>query len=665
MRRDAKALGETGGRNAAILEAALDAVITMDHEGKVVEFNSAAERIFGYRREDAAGRNLADLIIPERLRAEHWRGLARYLATGEGPVLGKRVEMPAMRADGTEFPAELSIVRITTEGAPLFTGYLRDLTVQKRSEDAIRASEERFRTLVEMSSDGIFLGDDQGRILHATASMSRVMGYSSDELSGRSGFDLVHPDDVEMARGVLQGAVDRPGEHVPFLLRARHKDGSWRHVEGFCTNHFHNPVVQAVVVNLRDVSERKRAEEQQRRLEAQILHAQKLESLGVLVGGIAHEFNNLLQAVVGNASLALMQVPDESPLCAVLREIERAGERAADLTGQMFAYSGKSQLVVHPLRLDTMIQEMTDLLRAAVSKKADLQLDLEPATIVGDAAHVGQVVMNLITNASEALEGNPGLIVIRTGIRSADATHLHYAFAQDELPAGPCGFVEVEDNGCGMSEETLARVFDPFFTTKFTGRGLGLAAALGIVRGHRGVIKVASTPGRTVFELLFPCATSAAPETASEKALETASEKTERDDASLVTPPIRGREALLVIDDEPSVRIFAQRVLERVGFTVLTAANGREGLQEFERRRQEIVAVLLDLTMPQLDGVDLLHELHAVAPDTPVLVMSGYSEHEVSMRLAGAAVGGFIQKPFQSRELLARMFQLLPGRKGN
>ena len=386
------------------------------------------------------------------------------------------------------------------------------------------------------------------------------------------------------------------------------------------------------------------------------MHAQKLESLGVLVGGIAHEFNNLLQAVVGNASLALMQVPDESPLLPMLRDIERAGERGADLTRQMFAYSGKSQLVVHPLRLDTMIHEMTDLMRTAVAKKVDLRLDLKPATIVGDAGQVRQVVMNLITNASEALEDDAGVIVIRTGIRRADASHLHYAFAPDELPAGLCGFVEIEDSGCGMSEDTLARVFDPFFTTKFAGRGLGLAATLGIVRGHGGVIKVASVPGRTVFELLFPCATPAVPDTASEM---TGSEA-----AGVVAPQVRGREAVLVIDDESAVRIFAQRVLERVGFTVLTAANGREGLEEFGRRRQEIVAVLVDLTMPQLDGMDVLRELHAVAPDTPVLIMSGYSEHEVSTRLAGTAVGAFIQKPFHSRELLARMFQLLPGRTG-
>jgi len=649
--RDTRELRD-GGRNAAILEAALDAVITMDHEGKVVELNSAAERIFGYRREDAAGRSLADLIIPARFRAEHGQGLARYLATGEGPVLGKRLEMPAMRADGTEFPAELSIARITTDGAPMFTGYLRDLTVQKQAEDALRASEERFRTLVEMSSDATFLGDGQGHILYATASLFRVMGYSSDELVGRSGFDLVHPDDVEMAKGILQGAVDLPGEHVPFLLRARHKDGSWRQVDGYCTNHLQNPAVKAIVVNFRDVSERKRAEEQQRTLEAQVLHAQKLESLGALVGGIAHEFNNLLQAVVGNASLALMQLQDDSPLVPVLRDIERAGERGADLTRQMFAYSGKSQLVVHPLRLDTMINEMTDLMRTAVAKKVDLRLDLKPATIVGDAGQVRQVVMNLITNASEALEDEAGEIVIRTGIRRADASQLHYAFAPDDLPAGLCGFVEIEDNGCGMSEETLSRIFDPFFTTKFAGRGLGLAAALGIVRGHGGVIKVASTPGRTVFELLFPCAPPAVPETAGSDA------------ASDGAPQIRGREAVLVIDDEPAVRIFAQRVLERVGFTVLTAANGREGLEEFARRRQEIVAVLVDLTMPQLDGTDVWRELHSVAPDTPVLIMSGYSEHEVSARLAGTPVGGFIQKPFHSRELLARMFQLLPGQKG-
>jgi CheY-like chemotaxis protein len=253
--------------------------------------------------------------------------------------------------------------------------------------------------------------------------------------------------------------------------------------------------------------------------------------------------------------------------------------------------------------------------------------------------------MNLITNASEALEDNIGAIRIATGVRQADADYLRSPFCPDELPAGSYAFVEVEDNGCGMNEATLPRIFDPFFTTKFTGRGLGLAAVLGIVRGHRGVIKVKSAPGHgTLFEVLLPCAAVMAP-----------------DDAEPAPdgPVPRGQGTILVIEDEPSVRDFTRRVLESAGFQVRLAADGRQGLELFAKHHSEIAAVLLDMTMPRMDGLDVLKQLRGLDANVPVLVMSGYSEQELATRFAGAGANEFLQKPFYPRNLLARLARLL------
>lgn len=505
-------LHESEERKAAIFESALDALITIDPEGKVVEWNPAAERIFGYASQQVIGRELAELIIPPQSRDAHRQGMKEFRGTGEGPVLHKLVELTALRADGTEFPAEIYITPIRTQ-SPSFSGFIRDIT------------------------------------------------------------------------------------------------------------------------------DRKLAEEERRKLEAQILHGQKLESLGVLAGGVAHDFNNLLTVMLGNASMALMHIAEDSPAGSMLREIEHAAERAADLTKQMLAYSGKGKFEIQALRLDALVQEMAKLLKTVVSKKAAVALGLEAATIEGDPTQIRQVVMNLIINASDALEDNIGAIQVRTGTIQANADDLLSPYLPEVLPPGEYAYLEVEDAGQGMTEETQARIFDPFFTTKFTGRGLGLAAVLGIVRAHRGTIKVVSTPGQgTLFKLLFPCVTNV-PEERSDNDRETVSQP--------------GSGTVLVIDDELIINVFVQRALTSAGYQVLAAEDGLEGLEVLREHSQEIVAILLDLTMPRMDGLEVMRELRHLAPDVPVLVMSGYSEQEVSIRCQGTGVRGFIKKPFTTRALVA------------
>jgi PAS domain S-box-containing protein len=393
----------------------------------------------------------------------------------------------------------------------------------------------------------------------------------------------------------------------------------------------------------RDITDMRRAEEEQRKLTEQMQHAQKLESLGILAGGIAHDFNNLLTAVIGNTSLALTQVASDSELGRLLGEVEQAAARAAELTQQMLAYSGKSTIAIRPLRLDTLALEMRTLLASVISKKARIDLQLGAAGVMGDPTQLRQVIMNLMTNASDALGDDSGDIRVRTGVRRTSAAELRSPFSAEPLAAGEYAFLRVEDSGCGMSQETLARIFDPFFSTKFTGRGLGLAAVLGIVRSHRGAIHVTSSPGRgTTFEILIPASAASADLRA----------------AKPVATPTRGGR-ILVVDDESSIRILAKRALERAGFEVDTAADGVEAVDRLTRDALRFDVVLLDLTMPRMDGLETVQQLRELGIEVPVLVMSGYGEGDVSTKLRSLDVAGFVEKPFHARELTARIGDIL------
>jgi len=387
--------------------------------------------------------------------------------------------------------------------------------------------------------------------------------------------------------------------------------------------------------------------EERRRLDDKLQQAQKLESLGVLAGGIAHDFNNLLTGILGNADLALLELSPESPAREEIGQIRLASTRAADLTRQMLAYAGRGRFVSEILDLSKVVEEMLHLLESSICKQAALHCDLAPdlPAIEGDPGQIRQVVMNLITNASDALEEQPGLLSLRTGICELDGGDPLLLQEDAREGGGPHVFLEVSDTGCGMDAETRARMFDPFFTTKFPGRGLGLAAMLGIVRSHRGAVRVESEPGRgTTCRVLFPVAERA----------------TETDDTLAPDRAWRpGHGTVLVIDDEEQVRRLARRALRRAGFEVLTAADGDEGLAAFRKHGGEIVAVLLDRTMPRLGGVEVLRSLRALAPATPVLLSSGYEWSALHGEGSAPRPDGFLQKPYTARELVEAVLALL------
>ncbi|MEO7136162.1 MAG: response regulator [Gemmatimonadales bacterium] len=383
--------------------------------------------------------------------------------------------------------------------------------------------------------------------------------------------------------------------------------------------------------------------------EAQSRHVQKLESIGVLAGGIAHDFNNLLHVVLGNADIALSNLSRKSPAREPIEEVVRATLRAADLTRQLLAYSGKGAFVVRHLDLSTEVREMATLLRTGISKQATLAWELSPTlpAVSADPTQIRQIVMNLITNASDALGEASGTITLRTGVirlEDLDDQHLGVPLEGEGPPdpgKGPYVYLEIGDTGSGMTPDTLGRIFDPFFSTKFTGRGLGLAAVMGIVRSHHGLIRVRTAPAEgTAFRVLFPSVAG----TARKPSKPTA----ERSDW-------QGSGTILVVDDEEGVREVAERILQEIGFQTITAADGRRALEIMEKVGDGVTAVLLDLSMPRMGGAETFRRLRALRPELPILMMSGYTEQVVAPQFStsGPGITGFLQKPFLAEDLIA------------
>ena len=398
----------------------------------------------------------------------------------------------------------------------------------------------------------------------------------------------------------------------------------------------------------RDVTARVEAEEERKALEGRMQQAQKLEGLGVLAGGIAHDFNNLLTPILGDASLALMDSPEDSPVKQRLEKIQKAAHRAAALTQQLLAYAGKGPLLVEPVNLSQLVLEMAQLLESSISRKATVAYEMaaDLPLVDGDPAQLSQVVMNLITNASEAIGGSGGRIAVRTGPVDGDRIGRGENLIGHDLRDGNYAYFEIEDNGAGMDESTRSRIFDPFFTTKFTGRGLGLAAVLGIVRSHRGALELSSDPGRgTRFRVLLP-----------------ASSSTEIRPPAERSPVVdwSADATVLVVDDDDGVRDLACETLRRAGLTVLAASNAGEALDLFRQRAAEIDLVLLDRTMPTTSGEEAFEAMRRIHPDARIVLVSGYSQTR-SEGFDARGPTGYLQKPFLPQELLEKVRESLEG----
>lgn len=540
-------------------------------------------------------------------------------------------------------------------------GFAVDITEQLRSERERRRLESLLVAALDQTPAGIMVVEGpkaEVRLANRTAEEILLISKSqqqqiSVEHPGVLATACHHPDGSPwpFEELPLVQTVQRGASFDNLEMRVRRVDGTerWILVNGAPIRDADGKVVAGIVV-FPDITARKQAEEERRKLERQVLQTQKLESLGVLAGGIAHDFNNLLTAILGNIDLAVADLSPLSPVRENLAEAEKACRRAAELCKQMLAYSGRGRFMVQALGVNELITEMTHMLEVSISKKAVLRLELAPQlpAVKADVTQLRQIVMNLVINASEAIGDQSGVIRIRTAALECDRPYLSEGWLDADLPAGHYVALEVSDTGCGMDKETVARIFEPFFTTKFTGRGLGLAAVLGIVRGHRGSIRVYSEPRRgTTFKLLFPATQEAETRTAA---------------ATAGGAAWRGQGVVLLVDDEEDVRRLARRMLERLGFEVLVAVDGREAVKVFKEHGARVGWVLLDLTMPHMDGEETFRALRRLKPGLPVMISSGYHEHEVAQRFAGQKLAGFVQKPYTLDNLRQHLRELFPAR---
>ena len=529
----------------------------------------------------------------------------------------------------------------TTELAAANTQLQQEIDERQKAEETLRFTQFS----VDKAADAAFWMGPDARFIYVNDAACHSLGYTREELLSMT----VHDIDPDFPTEVWPDHWKEVKKHGSFTVQSHHrsKDGRVFPVE-ITVNFIEFKGQEYNCAFAHDITERKQAEEERHKLEAQLQHTQKLESLGVLAGGIAHDFNNLLTGILGNASLALMKLPPASPVREYLGEIETASERAAELCSQMLAYSGKGRFVVEAINLNEIVKEMTHLLKISISKKAILDFNLPdnlPAIEV-DITQIRQVIMNLVTNASEAIGDRSGTISISTGAMECDRDYLSETYMEEQFREGVYVYMEVSDSGFGMDKEIVDKIFDPFFSTKFTGRGLGLAAVLGIVRGHKGAMKVYSEVDKgTTFKVLFP-ALERPPAGAIEK-------------ESAQVETWHGSGTILLVDDEKAVRTVGKSMLETAGFAVLMADDGREAVEVFRERRDEIVLTILDMTMPHMSGEEAFREIRRINNNARVILCSGYNEQEVTNRFAGKGLTGFVHKPYQYQALIEKVRKAL------
>lgn len=513
--------------------------------------------------------------------------------------------------------------------------------MNQAKEQSQPSESDLFRLVVEAAPNAMIMVDTDGLITFVNTQTEGMFGYPRTELIGKPVEILLNKSlrerHIQYRNAYMLAPETRAMGGGRELLGLR-KDGTEFPVE-IGLNPLPTPQGMRVLAAVVDISERRRAEGERYELEERVRHSQKLESLGVLAGGIAHDFNNLLAAILGNAELAATQIPDDSSAHPYIQHILSASRRAAELIRQMLAYSGRGRFELRRLNASKAVEEMGELLRVSMAKKTRVRFEFGDALpeIEVDPAQFNQVVMNLITNANEALHDREGDVSVSTGLILADHDYLSACVCDDDVEAGPFVYVEVSDSGSGMDAETLARIFDPFYSTKFTGRGLGLSAVLGIVRGHNGAIRVDSETGKgTTMRVLFPALGSFA---------ETPS--------PVVIDGWRGQGLVLVADDEEPVRAMTCAQLESMGFATVQADDGTTAIARALENADSLVLAVLDLTMPELDGDEAARQILAANPSLPIVLASGYSAQDLSKRLRDQPNVLLLQKPFSLADMKA------------
>jgi PAS domain S-box-containing protein len=646
------ALRESEERFRSFVENANDIVFSLTTEGVFTYVSPNWKDAFGYELSETIGKPFASFVHPDDID-NCGSALHHVISTGE---TRKHIEYRVLRKDGTFvwYSANGSLLKDNITGEGFFLGIGRDVTERNKGEQALQESKNLLAEIIELSPISMAIVSMDGTIEQINRRAIKTFGYYHDDIPNMERWWLqAYPDDsyrtevIAQWMGLARKAIDEKSEIERREYRVTCKDGTVK-----TSLIFGIPVADKIFVIFDDITERKRAEEDRIQLERQFLQAQKLESLGIMAGGIAHDFNNLLQSILGSMELAAVELAPGSEPQKLISTAMISAKQAANLANLMLAYAGKGFINKKELNLSLLVRENAEIFRSAASTAVSMELSLlaQLPSIIADVAQIQQVVMNLITNAAESIEEQPGNIRLSTGVMDCDQTFLDASLFDEKPEPGLYVFLEVSDNGCGMSKDIINRLFDPFFTTKFTGRGLGMSAVMGIIKSHDGALLVKSEIGKgTTFTALFPATDSFA------SAIEPDTVKSAQ--SAPADKPLSG--VALIVDDDKSVLRNCSTMVKLIGLRVIAAHNGGDAVSKFQQHSEEIDVIIMDLTMPYMDGITASENIYRIRPDTKIILASGYNKEEMDKRVTDHPPAGFIRKPYSMKELEAEIRKVM------
>ena len=639
-RRAEKELGTRQKYLESVLHSAPDAIVTLDADHRVLEWNPGAEQIFGFARDEVIGRNLDDLVTDPTVRGEA-RGFTHQVLNG-----GKLppTEVVRYRKDQTPVHVIAAGSPIVVEGRVLgVVAVYTDISPLKRVEKALRRnekqyralyatskrSEEIYRSLLNSSADPIVIYDMEGRVEYLSPAFTNLFGWRLEELQGQR-IPFVPESEQEKTIAIIRHLIDEGRPCRLFQTQRLTKDGRLLDISISASRYAdHENRPAGMLAILRDVSDRKR-------LEGQLLQAQKMEAIGTLAGGIAHDFNNILGAIIGYTELAHYDAEPGSMVKLNMEHVLKAGHRAKDLVKQILTFSRRSEQEKRPIQVAPIVTEALTLLRASIPTTVEIipRIGTRRGVVLADPSQIHQILMNLCTNAAQAMEIQGGVLEVGLDkIRLAAYDPVEYP----ELNPGRYLKLSVRDNGCGMPLDVIGRIFDPYFTTKGHGKGtgLGLAVVHGIVQSLGGGIRVRSQPGSgSLFEVLLPAWESA-----------TVPEK------QIAGPLPGGNERILLVDDELSLVSLEKQMLERLGYRVECRTSSVEALALFQARPDDFDLVLTDMTMPNMTGKDLAVEILTLRPGMPIILCTGYSEGITAESARDIGIRNYLMKPLSIKDL--------------
>jgi len=624
-----------------------DRIYFKDRQHRFIRVNEAFRRFCDFGSvDDAIGKTDYDLFDEKHAR-EAWEDEERIMQTGI-PLIGV-IEAEGRKSGRHSWASTTKMPYRDEAGEIIGTfGISRDITELVRAQRAVADSEQLFRSIWQNSMDGMRLTDENGIIESVNRGFCRIFGVEDFQVIGRPLTVLYEGEDSESVLANYRAHFHDPaaGNHIE--LHRHLPDGRevWLQV---AYSYFSDSQGRTRYLSVfRDVTNWHLDQERRLHIERKLLDAQRLESLGIMAGGIAHDFNNMLGGILGHASLIGMTMPEDAPWRNDLEAVERTCLQASELCQEMLAYSGRGRFEVSVIDLNRLVQETEQLLRASIARSIvlDLRLASNLPPVEVDIAQLRQILLNLTINASESIGERSGHITLMTGTRQLDEKSIKEARFENKAEPGIFVELAVSDNGCGIDDEQQNRIFDPFYTTKFTGRGLGLAAVLGIVNGHKGLIELQSRIGEgTTFRVLIPVSGMPLPAVREPEPEKQIAWKSHGD--------------ILLVDDDQTIRTVMSELLRRTGFEVTQAADGLEGVARFREAPDRYRAVVLDLTMPGMDGDKVFEEIEKLRPGTPVVVMSGYTESDVAIRFGNRPLAAFLQKPFRPAMLRQKLRELL------